>query len=82
MGVKKRGDRLLCHCLTVTWQVVEDTIRENGCRNVRQVTDICRAGGGCKSCHFEIEQLIAEVRAEKRGGIRRLIGSLFSGRSS
>lgn len=79
MPRKKRGNKLLCHCLTVTWQEVEDTIREHRCKTVKDVTLHCSAGGGCKTCHPEITELIAEVRAERRG-LLRCLGGLF-GRS-
>lgn len=73
----KDGKRLLCHCLTVTWQEVEETVRSHGCRNVHQVTERCGAGGGCRSCHVEIEQVIAKVRSERRSVLARFFGGLL-----
>ena len=72
MRGKRQGNRLLCHCLTVTWQEVEDTIRDHRCTTVKDVTVRCGAGGGCKSCHPEITELIEAARAEKRGLLQRL----------
>ncbi len=74
---QRNKKRLLCHCLTVTWQEVEDTILERGCRTVEQVTACCGAGGGCRTCHPEIQELIALV-GPARGGFRNLLARLFS----
>jgi NAD(P)H-nitrite reductase large subunit len=82
MDPSRNGDRLLCHCLTVTWADVEKTVREHRARTVKQVTAQCRAGGGCRSCHPEIEQIIARVKAEERGRFKRFLGGLFPSRDS
>ena len=73
-------NKMLCYCLGVRYGRVEETIAEHGCRNVKQVTALCKAGGGCKSCHPEIEELIAEDRARKGVGLRGLLSRLFSAR--
>jgi len=78
----RNKDRLLCHCLTVTWGEVEEAIRTHGCRKVSQVTGLCGAGGGCKSCHPEIEELIRVTRAESGGGLLRRVGRLLSGKGT
>lgn len=81
MTAPRNKDRLLCHCLSVPWGTVEETIRQHGCRKVTQVTELCQAGGGCRSCHPDIEELIEKVRAE-RGGLLRRMGRLLSRRGA
>jgi len=80
MASKDRGKRLLCHCLSVTWEEVETTVREHHCRKVSEVTRICGAGGGCKTCHYEIEQVIREVRREEKRFFEKLFCGLFPSR--
>ena len=61
-------EKMLCYCLGVRYGCVIDTIRADACASVQQVTRKCKAGGGCRSCHPEIEELITEVREERKGG--------------
>lgn len=55
---------VVCTCFGVTDIEIERVIRENDLRTVGDVTNYCKAGGGCTSCHGEIEQIIAQVRQE------------------
>ena len=80
MAGQRNKKKLLCHCLTVTWLEVEDTIREHGLRTVEEVTARCGAGGGCRTCHPEIAELIAEV-GPSRGRFRSFLARLFSRKS-
>ena len=76
--------KMLCYCLGVRYGRVIDAVRDPGCRTVQQVTRRCKAGGGCRSCHPEIEELLAEAQAERRaagGGIKRVLAHLFGRRS-
>jgi len=75
--------RMLCYCLGVRYGKVVHTIREHGCAQVADVTRRCKAGGGCRSCHPEIEELMDEIRKQipARGFMARL-GRLFGRRHS
>ena len=78
------GEKLLCYCLGVRYGRVIDTIRADRCTSVQQVTRRCKAGGGCRSCHPEIQELIAEVRDERKAagyGIKGVIGRVFGRRT-
>jgi NifU-like protein len=55
----------VCYCFDVPDTVIRRVIREHDCTEVHQVTDLCNAGGGCTSCHPDIEELIEEYLAEK-----------------
>lgn len=52
----------VCYCYDVPDTVIIKTIREHNCEEVEQVTELCNAGGGCTSCHPDIEELIDEIR--------------------
>ncbi|MDD5085680.1 MAG: Fe-S cluster assembly protein NifU [Candidatus Omnitrophica bacterium] len=65
--------RIVCKCFGVTEAKIKRVVQENNLRTVAEVTNYCKAGGGCRSCHGEIEKIIAEVwktkidkREEKR----------------
>jgi NifU-like protein len=54
-----RGEKaLICTCFGVTEETIENTIAEHGLSNVDEVTDLCRAGGGCGSCRMLIEEML------------------------
>ena len=54
--------RVVCTCFGVTEPEIERLVRENDLRTVEDVTNYCKAGGGCGGCHGEIEAIIARVR--------------------
>ena len=58
--------RLVCKCFGITDEKIKRVVRENGLKTVAQVTHYTKAGGGCTSCHAEIEDLIAEVWEDKK----------------
>ncbi|MBI3986914.1 MAG: Fe-S cluster assembly protein NifU [Lentisphaerae bacterium] len=59
---KKLEGRVVCRCFGVTENEIEQVVRDNKLATVEQVTNYCKAGGGCGNCHPEIEQIIARVR--------------------
>ena len=58
--------RVVCKCFGVTEEEIKRVIRENSLVNVEQVTNYCKAGGGCGNCVPEIEQLLATIKAERQ----------------
>ena len=58
--------RIVCKCFGITDEKIKRVVRENNLRTVEQVTHYTKAGGGCTSCHAEIEDLIAEVWEDKK----------------
>jgi NifU-like protein len=56
---------IVCRCFGVTDTKIRRVVRENNLRTVQEVTNYTKAGGGCMSCHPQIEDLIAEVWAEQ-----------------
>ncbi len=61
---KPRG-QIVCTCFGVTDEEIRKVVRENDLTTVEEVTNYCKAGGGCGGCHGRIEELIAEVQARK-----------------
>ena len=45
------GDEvLICTCFFISEQAIEREIEQRGLTTVREVTEVCNAGGGCGSC--------------------------------
>lgn len=49
---------LICTCFGVLEETIEAFIAANSPENVDEVTAACRAGGGCGSCRFMIQEMI------------------------
>ncbi|MGA1979565.1 MAG: Fe-S cluster assembly protein NifU [Sedimentisphaerales bacterium] len=67
-GGKKKHElegRVVCNCFGVTEKEIERVIRENDLTTVEQVTNYCKAGGGCGGCKGEIEKIIERIQGEK-----------------
>jgi NifU-like protein len=56
---------VVCTCFGVTDKEIERVVRENDLTTVEQVTNYCKAGGGCGGCHGEIEKLIEKIQGDK-----------------
>jgi len=54
--------KVVCNCFGVTETEIERVIRENDLATVEEVTNYCKAGGGCGGCKGEIEKIIERVR--------------------
>lgn len=67
-GGKKKHElkgNIVCTCFGVTDKEIERVIRENNLKTVEEVTNYCKAGGGCGGCQGEIEKIIETVQGEK-----------------
>ena len=51
--------------MVYTTREIERVVRENRLTTVEQVTNYCKAGGGCRGCHGEIEKIIEQVQGER-----------------
>ncbi|MBA7624240.1 Fe/S biogenesis protein NfuA [subsurface metagenome] len=68
-GRKKHAlvGKIVCTCFGVTENEIERVIRENDLTTVEQVTNYCKAGGGCGGCQGEIEKIIERLQGDKAG---------------
>jgi NifU-like protein len=53
----------ICYCYDVPDTVIRKVIKDNNCEEVDEVTEICNAGGGCTSCHPDIEEILDEINS-------------------
>lgn len=59
------GGEVVCKCYGVTKDEIKRVALENNLTSLEQITNYTKAGGGCGQCHERIEELLAEVRAER-----------------
>jgi len=67
-GGKKKHElegRVVCNCFGVTENEIERVIQENNLTTVEEVTNYCKAGGGCGGCRGEIEKIIEKIQGDK-----------------
>ena len=67
-GGKKKHElegNLICTCFGVTDKEIERVIRENNLKTVEEVTNYCKAGGGCGGCQGEIEKIVEKMLGDK-----------------
>ena len=57
--------KVVCTCFGVTENEIERVIRENDLTTVEQVTNYCKAGGGCGGCRGEIEKIVQRIQGDK-----------------
>jgi NifU-like protein len=71
-GGKKKHElegKVVCNCFGVTEKEIERVIRDNDLTTVEQVTNYCKAGGGCGGCKGEIEKIIERIQGDKAGRV-------------
>jgi len=63
-AAKELAGRVVCTCFGVTEPEIEQVVRENNLATVEDVTNYCKAGGGCGTCKGDIAQIISRIRGE------------------
>ncbi|MFC1497508.1 Fe-S cluster assembly protein NifU [Verrucomicrobiota bacterium] len=58
--------KVICTCFGVTEEEIERVVRDNNLTAVEQVTNYCKAGGGCGNCQPDIEKIIERIQAETK----------------
>ena len=63
--------RLVCRCFAIHENKIRRHVIENRLQSVEDVTNFTKAGGGCTSCHIDIQDIIDsawnnELAAEKK----------------
>jgi len=61
---KELEGEVVCHCFGVTDKEVERVVRENDVKTLEELTNTCKAGGGCGNCLPDLQVIIDRVRAE------------------
>ena len=61
-----KEDNIVCHCFGVSEDHILQVVRENNLKTVDEVTNYCKAGGGCGMCQSDIADLIERVAEEEK----------------
>lgn len=56
---------LVCTCFGVSEETIENFVADKALETVEEVTDVCRAGGGCGSCQPLIQDIIDVIWREE-----------------
>lgn len=56
---------VICTCFGVTEEEIKKVVTENDLTSVEDVTNYCKAGGGCGGCHPQIEKIITDIQGDK-----------------
>lgn len=56
---------IVCTCFGVTDEEIRKVVHENDLTTVEEVTNFCKAGGGCGGCKKRIAELVEEVQGQK-----------------
>jgi NifU-like protein len=57
--------KVICTCFGVTENEIQRVITDNNLTTVEEVTNYCKAGGGCGGCRGEIEKIIEKIQGDK-----------------
>ncbi|MBN2376574.1 MAG: Fe-S cluster assembly protein NifU [Sedimentisphaerales bacterium] len=55
---------VVCTCFGVTDDEIKRVAQENNLKTVEQVTNYCKAGGGCGGCRGDIEEILQQLQRE------------------
>ncbi|NNJ71421.1 MAG: Fe-S cluster assembly protein NifU, partial [Kiritimatiellales bacterium] len=58
---RKLDGEVVCHCFGATDKAIEKIAREKKLTTAQEITEACKAGGGCGQCIPEIEEIISRV---------------------
>ena len=62
--VKKLEGEVICVCFGISEEDIERAVKENHLTTIEEVTNYTKAGGGCCSCHEDIQEIINRVTGE------------------
>ena len=63
---KKIDGEVICHCFGTTDKEIEKLTREQDLTTAEDISNACKAGGGCGQCIPEIEAIIERVIGEEQ----------------
>jgi NifU-like protein len=63
---RKIDGEVICHCFGATDKEIEKIAREQKLTTAEEITDACKAGGGCGQCIPGIEEIINRVIGEEK----------------
>lgn len=71
LAPKVQKGNVVCTCFGVTDDEIRKVVHENDLTTVEQVTNFCKAGGGCGSCKERIGELVEQEQGQKAHVVRK-----------
>lgn len=63
-----KQDVEICHCFQVNKSTIRDAVLRYRLKDIEDVTNHTKAGGGCTTCHHDLQHIIDECWEEIEGG--------------
>ena len=63
--MKQLDDHIVCTCFGISENEIKRVIIENSITDIEDVTNYCKAGGGCGMCRSDIQKIIDKVKSER-----------------
>ncbi len=63
--IKNLDDHIVCTCFGVSENEIRRLVIENSLTTVDEVTNFCKAGGGCGMCRDDIQKIIDAIRSKQ-----------------
>ena len=63
--MKQLDDHIVCTCFGISENEIQRVIIENSITDIEDVTNYCKAGGGCGMCRSDIQKIIDKVESER-----------------
>jgi NifU-like protein len=63
-SIAEDHEDIVCKCFGITGEEIREIAKLNGLKTVEQVTHYTKAGGGCSTCHPEIQEILRELAEE------------------
>lgn len=63
--IKNLDDHIVCTCFGVSENEIRRLVIENSLMTVDEVTNFCKAGGGCGMCRDDIQKIIDAIRSKE-----------------
>lgn len=65
-SVEVEPSDIVCKCFGITGKEIDRIARENNLAALEQVTHYTKAGGGCRTCHPEIQRILDRILEDRR----------------
>jgi NifU-like protein len=65
-SVEVEPSDIVCKCFGITGKEIDRIARENNLAALEQVTHYTKAGGGCRTCHPEIQRILDKILEDRR----------------
>lgn len=64
-GMKQLEDHIVCTCFGISDAEIRRVITENSITDIEDVTNYCKAGGGCGMCRGDIQKILDQIENER-----------------